>query len=231
MKKTVLVGVALVVVAFAGFFAFRTALAQYFSAGQASSDSSRHSADVLQAKIDNIKKTDAAHDPNHSPVEIEITDAELESYVLYSLRENIPIQLDSIDVQLTPGAVGADTQMTFTSNGTGNAVVDALIGGTHNLTVKGRLSGEDGRGKFDLDEIKVDGIPMPKVLLQTLFAKYVKPKYPDADLKEPFDLPWGIRSIDIQSGKGQDHLLVKIPKSETRSYRRFPFSEFRIPNS
>ncbi len=74
---------------------------------------------------------------------------------------------------------------------------------THNLFVKGKLSGEDGRGKFDLEDIKVDGIPMPKILIQTLFTKYVKPKYPEADLKEPFDLPWGIRAIDIQQGKAK----------------------------
>jgi len=111
--------------------------------------------------------------------------------------------MDSIDVQLTPGAVAADTQMTFNSNTTGNPMVDALVGGTHNLFVKGRLSGYQGRGKFDLEEVRVDGIPVPKVLINSLFDKYVKPKYPEADLKEPFDLPWGIQSIDIQSQKAR----------------------------
>src|SRR5262245_37659514 len=109
--------------------------------------------------------------------------------------------MDSIDVQLSPGLVAADTQLTFNSNSTGNPMVDALVGGTHNLFVKGKLSGHDSRGKFDLEEIKGDGIPVPRVLIQTLFDKYVKPKYPDADLKKPFELPWGIRSIDVQTGK------------------------------
>ena len=164
---------------------------------------SKRSADVLQAKIDDIKKTDEAADANRKHSEIDVTEAELESYVVYSLREKIPVQMDSIDVQLTPGAVAADTQMTFNSNTTGNPMVDALVGGTHNLFVKGRLSGYQGRGKFDLEEVRVDGIPVPKVLINSLFDRYVKPKYPEADLKEPFDLPWGIQSIDIQSQKAR----------------------------
>ena len=164
---------------------------------------SKRSADVLQGKIDDIKKTDEAADANRKHSEIDVTEAELESYVVYSLREKIPVQMDSIDVQLTPGAVAADTQMTFNSNTTGNPMVDALVGGTHNLFVKGRLSGYQGRGKFDLEEVRVDGIPVPKVLINSLFDRYVKPKYPEADLKEPFDLPWGIQSIDIQSQKAR----------------------------
>jgi hypothetical protein len=39
------------------------------------------------------------------------------------------------------------------------------------------------------------------VLIQTLFKKYVKPKYPDADLDEPFDLPWGMQEIKVQPKK------------------------------
>jgi hypothetical protein len=75
------------------------------------------------------------------------------------------------------------------------------VSGTHDLFVKGSLQGSQGRGKFELLEVRIDGIPVPKVLIQSLFDKYVKPKYPDADLKEPFDLPWGIEELTLQQGK------------------------------
>jgi hypothetical protein len=29
----------------------------------------------------------------------------------------------------------------------------------------------------------------------------VKPKYPEADLNEPFDMPWGIEELKLESGK------------------------------
>jgi len=201
MKKLVVLSVTIGAVVLAAAFVLRSISAQETAAEPR--ELSKRSADVLQGKIDDIKKTDEAADANRKHSEIDVTEAELESYVVYSLREKIPVQMDSIDVQLTPGAVAADTQMTFNSNTTGNPMVDALVGGTHNLFVKGRLSGYQGRGKFDLEEVRVDGIPVPKVLINSLFDRYVKPKYPEADLKEPFDLPWGIQSIDIQSQKAR----------------------------
>jgi hypothetical protein len=201
MKKLVLAGLTLVLLCVASLIVFRTIWAQDTSAE--TREVSKKKADILQAKIDGIKKVDETADATHPDIEAEVSKAELESYVLYSLREKIPAQVDSIDVQLTPGCVGADTQLTFNSNSTGNVMVDSLIGGTHNLFLKGKLAGQNGRGTFDLQEVRVDGIPVPKVLMQTLFDKYVKPKYPDADLKEPFDLPWGIRSIDVQEGKAK----------------------------
>jgi hypothetical protein len=200
MKKIISAGVFVTAIALAGLFAFHTISAQ--EAAVESGAPSKQAAQSLQTKIDNIKKADAAGRP-HTLVEVQVTETELESYVLFELRDSIPAQLDALDVQLTPGAVAADTQLTFNSNATGNPLFDALVGGTHNLFVKGKLSGAEGLGRFDLDEVRVDGIPVPKVLIYTLVDKYVKPKYPDVDMKAPFELPWSIRSIDIQSGKAR----------------------------
>jgi hypothetical protein len=56
-------------------------------------------------------------------------------------------------------------------------------------------------GRFELVEVQVDGIPVPNVLIEALIARYVKPKYPEVDLKEPFTMPWGIESLTITPGK------------------------------
>jgi hypothetical protein len=69
------------------------------------------------------------------------------------------------------------------------------------LFLKGKLNAKEGRGRFDLEEVRVDGIPVPNVLIQALIKKYVKPKYPDVDLNEPFDMPWGIQELKIDAGK------------------------------
>jgi len=104
-------------------------------------------------------------------------------------------------VQLTPGIVAADTKLTFPSDSTGNPLVDAIVGGTHTFFLKGKLAASEKRGRFELQEVKVDGIPVPLILIETLVEKYVKPKYPDVDLKEPFPMPWGMESLVITQGK------------------------------
>jgi hypothetical protein len=157
-------------------------------------------AQALQAKIDAIKAAQS-NSNGRSPQTVVVSEVELESYVLFHLRKDIPARIDSLDVQLTDGAVAADTKLTFAPDTTGNAVVDLLISGTHNLFLKGKLSAAGKQGKFELEEVKVDGIPVPNLLIDTLIAKYVKPKYPDVDLNAPFEMPWGIQSLVITPGK------------------------------
>ena len=165
----------------------------------AQNGSSAASAKALQAKIDAIKAAQTNRDRSRQTVEI--SEVELESYVLYQLRDDIPAKLESVDVQLTDGAVAADTKLTFAPDTTGNAVMDLLISGTHNFFVKGKLAASGKQGKFELEEVKVDGIPVPNILIETLITKYVKPKYPDVDLNAPFEMPWGIESLVITPKK------------------------------
>ena len=200
-KKVVVIGMlGVVVLTIAAVIVFRGISAQNVSA-RVESEVSPKAAAALQEKIDQIKKAQKDPDRPERASRVELPEVELESYVLYALKDDIPVQIDSIDVQLGQDTIGADTQLTFASNGTGNPIVDSLFGGTHNLFVKGKLAGENSRGRFDLEEIRVDGIPVPKILIQTLFDKFVKPKYPDADLKEPFDLPYGIEELKLEQGK------------------------------
>src|SRR5262245_30078764 len=124
MKKLVGIGIAVaVVVAYAGVLVLR-------STATVPTETSQKAAKILQDKIDAIKAAEV--DPKHKPgsTRVEISEVEFESYLLYSLKEDIPAQIDTADVQLGNETVGLDTQITFNSNATGNPVFDALVGGT-----------------------------------------------------------------------------------------------------
>jgi hypothetical protein len=196
--------VALIVVSCLALLLVAGGVAFYGIAGGQSHSSkniSEKAAQSLQWKIDAIRK--AADTPGHKrgSDRAQLSEGELQSYVFYSLKDDIPAQLDSVTVQLEQDTVGCDAQVTFNSKATGNPVLDPLVGGTHNLSLKGRLIGREGRGKFDLQEVQVDGVPVPKVLIQALIKRYVKPKYPEVDLNEPFDLPWEIQEVKLESGR------------------------------
>jgi hypothetical protein len=198
MKKAVCIAAVVLTVGIVAIFAVRNFIAEPVSAQQA--QVSERAAGQLQVKIDAIRKVENATE-SRQPATVELSEEELESYVVYSLREHIPAKVDSIDVELTPGAVSADTKMTFGSNPTRNPMIDVLISGTHRLYVKGQLSASGGKGKFVLEEARVDGIPVPIVLIETLIDRYVKPKYPDVKLDEPFSMPWGIEDLTITTDK------------------------------
>ena len=196
MKKTVCVVAAVALATVAAILAFRLFSAQPMSA---QNDVSERTSKVLQAKIDAIRAVEKQGSTTRRTVEV--SEPELESYVLYGLRNDIPARVESIDVQLTEGAVAADTKLTFPPDSTGNPLVDAFVEGTHTFFMKGKLAASAGRGRFELLEVKVDGIPVPNILIETLVAKYVNPKYPEVDLKEPFPMPWGMESLVITPGK------------------------------
>ena len=199
MKKIVALGLAgLGVIALTGVVAFRSIAAKD---GALATEVSPRSAKVLQEKIDAIKNSENSPQHKRGSSRVQLSEAELESYLMYSLQDDIPAKVDSATVDLAQDTVGLDAQLTFAANATGNPMVDALVGGTHNLLFKGKLVAENARGKFDLQEVRVDGIPVPNIFIQTLFKKYVKPKYPEADLNEPFDMPWGIEELKLQPGK------------------------------
>lgn len=200
MRKVVLFGLAgLMAIALAGLIAFR-GIAGIEGAMLVTQVSPR-AAKSLQDKIDAIKNSENSPRHKRGSSHVQLSEAELESYLLYSLQDDIPAKVDSAHVELGAGSIGLDTQLTFTSNATGNPMVDAIVGGTHNLLFRGTLEGEHARGKFNLDEVRVDGIPVPNIFIQTLFKKYVKPKYPEADINEPFDMPWGIEEVKLEPGK------------------------------
>jgi hypothetical protein len=200
MKKFLVLGMAgFASIAVAGVVVFRTIAAKEASAVVL--EVSPKAAKSLQQKIDAIKSAENSPQHKRGSSRVQLSEAELESYLIYSLQDDIPAKIDSANVQLAGDTVGLDTQLTFTSNATGNPVVDALVGGTHNLLFRGKLVAEHARGKFDLEDVRVDGIPVPNIFIQTLFKKYVKPKYPEADLSEPFDMPWGIEELKIDNGK------------------------------
>jgi hypothetical protein len=189
--------------AIAGFiFTVLAICAGIGSAGPVSavSQSASSSSSSLQSKIDKIKK--AGNDKNRRQSErLEVSEKELESNVLISMTKDIPVKVESIRVSLTPGAIAADTRLTIPPDSTGNFIVDALVSGTHAILIKGDLRGSKGVGKFDLRDVRVDGIPVPNLVIDVLIKHYVKPKYPNVDLKEPFDLPWGIDEIAVNTGK------------------------------
>ncbi len=198
MKKVVAFGMAgFAVIAIAGVVVFRGIAAK--EAGKL--EVSPRAAKSLQEKIDAVQAAQNSPGHKHGSSHVDVSETELESYLIYSLQEDIPAKIDSAMIELGTDTISLDTQLTFSSNATGNPVVDALVGGTHNLFFKGRLVAREATGKFDLQEIRVDGIPVPNIFIQTLFKKYVKPKYPDADLNEPFDMPWGIQELKIEPHK------------------------------
>jgi hypothetical protein len=65
------------------------------------------------------------------------------------------------------------------------------------------LRTQNGQGRFELQQAAVSGVPIPKSVLQELVSYYSRSAEDPRgiDLDEPFELPAGIRTIEV--GQGQ----------------------------
>lgn len=125
------------------------------------------------------------------------SEVELESYVLYGLRDEITVRLDTVDLTLVPGAVRGVVDMVVTSDLTGtHSVVGPLFEGSHRVAFEGSFEGRSGRGRFVLEGVKVDGLPVPVFLVKALLGSLDEP----VDLDAPFDLPIGIEEVTLSRG-------------------------------
>lgn len=78
-----------------------------------------------------------------------------------------------------------------------------LIGGRVPVSLTGVLHTGDGKGRFELQGADIQGIPLPRTLLQELITYYSRtPDKPQGiRLDDPFELPANIRHIEVGTGQ------------------------------
>lgn len=161
----------------------------------------------FQTKLADITQYAMMPAPNAKQRSIQVTDAELNSYLRYAAADQIPVGI----VQPTITAVG---------NGrlTGRALVDldavrqqkkrgwtdpmGYLTGMLPVTAAGTLTTQNGIGRFQLESAEISGVTIPKALLQELLSYYSRtPENPSGiNMDVPFELPARIREIRVAQG-------------------------------
>jgi hypothetical protein len=171
---------------------------------------SQHAGDRLQQKIDTIVRNGAL-----SPVpatKTVVSEAELNSYLNFNLRDKLPPSLSKPEVNLVgngglTGRVHVDIDEFKRQRGP-RGLVDPFryISGQVPVTARGVLWTADSRGQFQLSSAEIYGVPLPKPLLQELVTFFSRsPERPRGfDLDAPFTLPAKIREISV----AEDEALV-----------------------
>jgi len=168
---------------------------------------SKGDSDRLQQKITQINGNARVRRP--ASLRTAITEAEVNSYLVYALAQELPAGV-------------TDPYVTIEGDGrlSGRAIVDlnqlkaerssggwldplAYLGGKAPVTAAGALYTTRGTARLVLDSATISGVAVPKFLLQALVGHYTRtPENPDGiSLDGPFTLPAGIREIEL--GKGQ----------------------------
>jgi hypothetical protein len=138
-----------------------------------------------------------------------VTETEVNSYLVYEAREQIPVGVvDPSIAVLGPGRVSARAVVDLDAVRKQKAPTSLLdpmnyLMGRVAVTAVGTLKTANGVGRFALESSSVGSVPVPKILLQEIVSHYSRTAEKPAgiSLDDPFPLPARIREIQVERGQ------------------------------
>jgi hypothetical protein len=188
------------------------------SAGGGARDRGMNSpaATSMERKLRYLEANGASSHPNPAPTEF--TEDEINAY-LASGEIQLPAGVKSVRLQETPGVVRGSARVDFDQMRAGRGSLNPLLGifsGVHDVTVVAHAHGAGGKAIVHVDSVSLDGVEVPRFVLQLFVETYVQPKYPRLGLDSRFDLPYHIDSATV----GPHKLTVTQRRAENQAALR-----------
>jgi hypothetical protein len=146
---------------------------------------------------------EAAH-PDGTPTIL--TEGEVNAY-LASGDLDIPDGVKSVKLQGQPGVINGTAQVDFDRLREGTNSSNPLLSifsGVHEVNVVAHAHGAAGKGFVQIDSVSLDGVEVPRFVLNLFVEKYLQPKYPELGLDSRFSLPDRIDTAVV----GQHQLTI-----------------------
>jgi len=168
---------------------------------------SRQDAATLKQKVATISAH--AEKPSNQPRRTTVTENEVNSYLVYDAREQLPTGVvePSISIlgegRLSARAVVDLDAVRREKNPT--SLLDPMnyLAGKVPVTATGLLKTGNGIAHLELESAAISRLPIPKFLLQEIVSYYSRSASNPAgiNLDDPFALPARIREIQVQRGQ------------------------------
>jgi hypothetical protein len=170
-------------------------------------------AESAAAKLESIRNPDPGQP---APAVTRFSEEEVNSYLHYEMAPQYPPGLERISARLTPSHIQGSAEVDFDKAAAARRrgaptgfppMMDYLLRGRHTLMVEGGFSAIDGVGRFDLERVTLDGVEIPRTLIDFLIDTYIRPRHPGFDPARPFLLPYSIDRVQV--GRGSIEVEVK----------------------
>jgi len=164
------------------------------------------STDIASArqKFRHIETNGEAAHPDGTPTIL--TEGEVNAY-LASGDLDIPDGVRSVKLQGQPGIINGTAQVDFDRLREGINSSNPLLSifsGVHEVNVVAHAHSATGKGFVHIDSVSLDGVEVPRFVLNLFVEKYLQPKYPDLGLDSRFSLPDRIDTAVV----GQHQLTI-----------------------
>jgi hypothetical protein len=160
-----------------------------FVSAQTSSSPNPKSVASMERKLQHVRSNGAS--AHLDPAPTEFTEDELNAYFAAG-KVKMPAGVQSVTFQGKPGVVTATSRVDFDQIRAGRSSSNPLLSlfsGVHDVVVVAHARGEGGQGLVQVDSVSLDGMEIPRFVLQLFVEKYLQPKYPNIGLDSRFALP------------------------------------------
>ena len=152
----------------------------------------------------------------------ELTEAELNAYLMAQLRQQGQQAVESLSVTLKEGtfltSIEVDTdQLELEGDPLTLGLLRLLLRGKQTLEIEGALEAENGMGTYLVHEARLGGFPIPADLVNTLLSSVAQKQNPPFDPTEPFPMPFSIESVTFHPGRV---ILRTEDRIQNTEYRR-----------
>jgi hypothetical protein len=152
-------------------------------------DGPRTPAQSAEQKFHHIRANGQRVHPDPRPTQF--SEQEINAY-LASGKVRLPAGVQSVRLVGTPGVIRANCRIDFdavrASSNNSNPLL-RLFSGVHDVVVEAQASGSNYRGRVQINFVSIDGVEVPRFLLELFVEKYVTPRYPGVGLDSTFTLP------------------------------------------
>jgi hypothetical protein len=155
----------------------------------------------MERKLEHIKSNGALLHPDQTPTEL--TEQEINAY-LASGQIALPVGVRSVHLEGQPEAITGTARVDFDQLKAGRRSSNPLLSvftGIHEVVVAAHAHGDGGQGRVQVDSVSLDGVDIPRFILQLFVEKYLQPKYPNVGLDSRFALPDRIDTARVGAHK------------------------------
>ena len=188
----------------AAFLAIATILGAAALRPEAQARPPQDAAARMETKLEGIRHNGALAHPDPAPTEI--TEQEANAYMSAG-KVALPAGVEKVSFEAQPGIVIGTARVDFDRLKAGRTTGNPLLGifnGVHNVVVSTHARGERGQGTVHVDSASLDGVEIPRFVLQLFVEKYVQPRYPGIGMDSRFALPDKIDTATV----GQHRLTI-----------------------
>jgi len=143
----------------------------------------------MEQILQHVETNGHATHPDQTPTVF--TESEVNCY-LASKDVSLPEGVKSLKLVGEPGMISGTAQVDFDRIREGSHSSNPLLSifsGIHEVVVVTHAHGAGGEGFVHVDSVSLDGVEVPRFVLQLFVEKYLQPKYPEIGLDSRFQLP------------------------------------------